>query len=210
MTSASLTGLLVLSLLAQSSAPAQRDEEKKPGQRRIMKSERDWQKVLTREQFMVTRMRATEPAFSGRYVNNHARGTYTCVCCGADLFSSKAKFNSGTGWPSFWRPIDPQQIVNRPDLSESEPRMEVNCRDCGAHLGHVFNDGPPPTGLRYCVNSVALKFVPDKPAAAAKPAPKKKAKTPAKKSAGKSGKTKDAEPAPAPADPPQPEADSAK
>jgi peptide-methionine (R)-S-oxide reductase len=138
----------------------------------VIKTPEEWRRVLTNAQFAVTRMKATEPAFTGKYATGHYRGTFLCVCCGAPLFSADHKFDSGTGWPSFWRAINDKAIDHTPDNTEAEPRIEVTCRRCGAHLGHVFDDGPAPTGLRFCINSVSLKLKPPTPtdSDAAKPA----------------------------------------
>ena len=127
----------------------------------VQKSLVEWQRILPRGVFQVTRLKATEPAFSGRFATGHFNGTFICACCGADLFSSKTKFDSGTGWPSFWQPLRRSAIDQAIDNSEAEVRMEVMCRRCGAHLGHVFDDGPPPTGLRFCINSLSLKLKPN-------------------------------------------------
>ena len=128
---------------------------------KVEKTDEQWREELTPEQYEILRRAGTEPPFTGRYVHSKESGTYKCAACGADLFSSDTKFDSGTGWPSFYEPMDEGGVELRPDHSHGMVRTEVVCATCGGHLGHVFDDGPNPTGQRYCINSCSLELKPD-------------------------------------------------
>lgn len=149
-------GLLLIPLVAIAAGAGEKKAPSAPA--KITKTEQEWKKELTPEQFHILREKGTERAFTGKYWNNHEAGTYRCAACGQPLFSSDTKYESGTGWPSFWQTLSPSAVELHEDNSYGMSRIEVVCSRCGGHLGHVFPDGPEPTGMRYCMNSASLTF----------------------------------------------------
>jgi peptide-methionine (R)-S-oxide reductase len=168
---AALSSLLMLGCSVQAQNTDKQPQEKTTTQTKVTKTEEEWKRTLTPTQYHVLREKGTERAFTGKYWDNHQAGTYLCAGCGKPLFASQNKFESGTGWPSFWQPLTKEAIEEHEDSAYGMVRTEVVCKNCGGHLGHVFDDGPKPTGLRYCINSVSLQFKKASP-----PPPKAKAK----------------------------------